>query len=152
MKWYVGISATTHAYTAFRANATPTEVSGDLAVIGPFKTKRAALWVQRYGKGNPHFQHVNDAEKYAKNEGSNMKHRFKVIEYASYYAVRDSVTGEEEAMSDGVDSVHTPTGKAMRPGSEYFRKTWERMLNDPLNETLEAYFPYQYDKEGIEND
>jgi len=33
------------------------------AVIGPFKTKRAALWTEKYGHNNPHFQHVQDAER-----------------------------------------------------------------------------------------
>jgi len=68
MKWYVGIAATTRAYIAFRASDTPTEASGYLAVIGPFKTKRGALWAEKYGRSNPHFQHVDDAERYAKNE------------------------------------------------------------------------------------
>ncbi len=31
-----------------------------------------------------------------------MAHRFEVVEYASYYAVRDRETGREAAMSDGV--------------------------------------------------
>jgi hypothetical protein len=35
------------------------------AIIGPYKTKRAALWAVKHGKGNPHFQHVNDAERIA---------------------------------------------------------------------------------------
>jgi hypothetical protein len=67
-RWYVGIAATTRAYTAFLASNAPTEVSGYLYVIGPFKTKRGALWAEKYGKDNPHFQHVNDAERYAKKE------------------------------------------------------------------------------------
>lgn len=69
-----------------------------------------------------------------------MKHRFKVIEYSSFYAVRDTTTGKERAMSDGVDSLFTRTGKAMRPGSEYFRRAWERALNETPEETAEAYF------------
>ncbi len=32
-------------------------------VIGPFKTKRAAEWVVKYGMNNPHFQCVGDAER-----------------------------------------------------------------------------------------
>lgn len=66
--------------------------------------------------------------------------RFSVVEYASYYAVRDNSTGKEHAMSDGVDVLFTKTGRAMRPGSEYFRKTWERALNASESETEEAYF------------
>jgi len=37
-----------------------------LAVVGPFKTKRGALWAVKYGKDNPHFATVNDAERLAK--------------------------------------------------------------------------------------
>ncbi len=69
-----------------------------------------------------------------------MKHRFEVIEYASYYAVRDRETGKEAAMYDGVDVMTTPTGKTMRPGTEYFRKAWQRSLNENESETAEAYF------------
>jgi hypothetical protein len=36
------------------------------AVIGPFRTKRAALWAEKYGSMNPHFQHVEDAERISK--------------------------------------------------------------------------------------
>ena len=36
------------------------------AVIGPFRTKRAALWSEKYGFNNPHFQTVNDAERLSK--------------------------------------------------------------------------------------
>jgi len=77
-----------------------------------------------------------------------MKHRFKVVEYASFFAVRDSITGEEHVMSDGVDVLSTPTGKSMKPGSEYFRKTWERALNESPDEILEACFPEQFNKEN----
>ncbi len=72
-----------------------------------------------------------------------MKHRFQVIEYSSYYAVRDRETGKECAMGDGVDTILTSTGKSMKCGSEYFRKTWQRFLNSDPDETLEAYFPEQ---------
>ena len=68
MKWYVGLAATTYALIAFRASAT--EASGYLAVIGPFRTRRAALWAEKYGRNNPHFQHVNDAERLSKMKGS----------------------------------------------------------------------------------
>ena len=70
MKWYVGRSAN-RPYTAFRSATVPTwESHGDryAAVIGPFRTMRAALWAERYGRGNPHFRTVADAEAYAKKE------------------------------------------------------------------------------------
>jgi hypothetical protein len=71
-----------------------------------------------------------------------IRRRFKVVEYASYYAVRDlwSPKEREHAMSDGVDCLFTKSGKAMRPGTEYFRLAWERALNENPSETAEAYF------------
>ena len=70
-----------------------------------------------------------------------MKHEFRVNEYSSYFAVEHTPTGREHAMSDGVDALTTPTGRNMKPGSEYFRATWEKVLNDNPAETREAYFP-----------
>lgn len=71
-----------------------------------------------------------------------MKHRFKVIEYSTGYAVRDTQSGRQEWMSDGVDALSTPTGRPMKPGSEYFRRTWQKALNESASETAEAYgFP-----------
>ena len=49
--------------------STPTEKSYGgkyFAVVGPFRTLRAATWAVKHGKNNPHFQHVNDAEKISK--------------------------------------------------------------------------------------
>ena len=77
-----------------------------------------------------------------------MKHRFKVIEYSSFYAVLDTVTGEEHPMGDGVDTLFKENGKAMSPGSEWFRLCWQRWLNESPEETLEAYFPETYQKES----
>jgi len=67
-RWYIG-HKTNGGLIAFSDTSTPTEQGyGKLfgAVIGPFKTKRAALWAEKYGRFNPHFQHVNDAERLAK--------------------------------------------------------------------------------------
>lgn len=53
----------------FKANYEPTHDShGHIyeAVMGPFRTMRAALITRDYGKGNPHLQTVADAEKVAK--------------------------------------------------------------------------------------
>jgi hypothetical protein len=69
------------------------------------------------------------------------KHRFKVIEYSSFYAVRDTTTGKEHHMGDGVDTLTTRTGRSMTCGTEYFRKAWEQSLNSDPAETAEAYFP-----------
>jgi len=70
------------------------------------------------------------------------RNRFQVIEYSTHYSVLDTVSGKSHVMSDGVDVLSTPTGRTMAPGSEYFRKTWEKALNENLDETAEAYdFP-----------
>jgi hypothetical protein len=63
-KWYVGLEGS--KFTAFRSELTPTDTKwGPVyrAVIGPFVTKRAALWAEKYGLNNHHFQHVKDAER-----------------------------------------------------------------------------------------
>lgn len=69
------------------------------------------------------------------------KRRFQVVEYSGHYSVRDTWTGEERVMSDGVDALSTPSGKLMKPGSEHFRRAWQRSLNSDPHETREAYFP-----------
>lgn len=69
-KWYIGHTAT--ALVAFQSPTNPTETThGHLyrAVIGPFRTRRAAQWAEQYGFLNPHFQHVNDAERIARHMG-----------------------------------------------------------------------------------
>ena len=72
-RWWVGHKA--GALVAFRCELEPTrETHGKQfpAVIGPFRTARAAKWAERYGLYNPHFRCVDDAEriaaKYAKVE------------------------------------------------------------------------------------
>ena len=53
----------------FRAIETPTEELYGylyLAVIGPFRTARAARIMARYGDNNPHLQCVSDAERISK--------------------------------------------------------------------------------------
>ena len=63
-KWYVGMVK--DHFEAFRSELTPDETKwGPVyrCVVGPFRTKRAALWAEKYGFNNPHFQHVNDAER-----------------------------------------------------------------------------------------
>lgn len=63
---WVGRAKETGQLVYFQSIDTPTEAShGHLygAVVGPFRTVRAAMWAERYGNGNPHFQHVNDAER-----------------------------------------------------------------------------------------
>lgn len=75
--------------------------------------------------------------------------RFTVVEHFNGYAVLDRKTRQKAWMSDGVDCLFTlKTGKALTPGSEYFRRVWTRDLNKNQSETLEAYFPEQYEREG----
>jgi hypothetical protein len=53
----------------FRSEETPTRDSHGsqyAAVIGPFKTVRAAKFMRDYGRGNPHCLCVADAEKLSK--------------------------------------------------------------------------------------
>lgn len=66
-KPYVGIGKDGNYY-GFSSVETPTRETTPefIAVIGPFRTRRARLWAIKYGKGNPHFHHVNDAERLSK--------------------------------------------------------------------------------------
>jgi hypothetical protein len=53
----------------FRSAQTPTEdTHGDkyFAVIGPFRTRRGATFMAKYGRNNPHCLCVADAERIAK--------------------------------------------------------------------------------------
>ena len=67
-KWYVGHIRGTRHLEAFTSEKTPTpkDFPTYAAVVGPFKTRRGAVWAEKYGYNNPHFQHVNDAERIAK--------------------------------------------------------------------------------------
>ena len=68
-RYYVGLSATEPGVRkVFSTRSVPDPSShGHLysAVIGPFRTKRGALVMARYGRNNPHLQTVADAEKLA---------------------------------------------------------------------------------------
>lgn len=53
----------------FLSKSVPTETShGDQynAVIGPFRTLKAAVLMRDSGYNNPHMQHVDDAERIAR--------------------------------------------------------------------------------------
>ena len=66
---YVGIVKGTHEYVRFWSKTNPTEEThGErfVATIGPFRTVAAAELMKKYGKGNPHMQHVSDCERLAK--------------------------------------------------------------------------------------
>lgn len=70
MKYYVGLRVDyPHDREVFTSRCKPTRIThGDkyLAVIGPFLTLRGAQFMAAYGKGNPHCQTVDDAERIAK--------------------------------------------------------------------------------------
>lgn len=67
-KWYVGI--TPQKYEAFSAMVRPTTVIVGVRgrdyqyVVGPFKTKRGAVWASRH----PGFMNVDNAERRAKED------------------------------------------------------------------------------------
>ena len=68
-KWYVGWMNNINNFCMFSSCITPTRESHGhrfAATVGPFRTKRAAIWAAKYGKDNPHFQHVDDAERLCK--------------------------------------------------------------------------------------
>lgn len=71
-RWYVGCRNDyhlgTYEYVAFASAVEPDKSSGYMYVIGPFDTKRAAIWAQDHGKRNPHFGCVADAERLAKEQ------------------------------------------------------------------------------------
>ena len=65
-RWYVGVNRA--GYHTFSCASKPTQQSHGAiynAVIGPFRTKRGAEYMAKYGKGNPHLQTVDDAERFA---------------------------------------------------------------------------------------
>lgn len=72
-KWYVTISVNgSGKYWAFKSKTKPTEQTHGMqtahkfgAVIGPFRTKRAAIAMQVCGQGNPHMQTVAETERIA---------------------------------------------------------------------------------------
>lgn len=62
-KIYVGIASGVRC--VFRSAVTPTPECAYVAVIGPFKTLRAAKLMADQGPYNPHLQTVADAERIA---------------------------------------------------------------------------------------
>jgi hypothetical protein len=67
-KWYLGLRAGAPR-TIFQAERDPThDTHGTVydAVIGPFVTKRGAIFMRDYGAGNPHCRCVAEAERLAR--------------------------------------------------------------------------------------
>jgi hypothetical protein len=75
-RWYLGcrydFCLADYEYVAFQSEVVPTEKShGEyLYCVGPFRTKRGVRWAEKFGKRNPHFTCVNDAERFAASEAA----------------------------------------------------------------------------------
>jgi hypothetical protein len=65
-RWYLGIKGARRQ--VFKADVMPTQESHGAefnAVVGPFRTKRGAMFHAAFGHNNPHVRTVADAEWYA---------------------------------------------------------------------------------------
>ncbi len=70
-RYYVGTHKGELRRTVFTSTSTPTQATHGAqyaAVIGPFRTKRAASFMALFGSNNPHLQTVLDAERIARQE------------------------------------------------------------------------------------
>lgn len=67
-KYYVGTAPGGKRHVFSSSNTPSQEKYGHLysAVIGPFRTKRAAMFMAEQGGTNPHLRSVADAERIAK--------------------------------------------------------------------------------------
>jgi hypothetical protein len=78
-RWYVGVPARSReGFVAFQCAYVPSQKKQGRIysyVIGPFRSKRGALWAERFGFGNPAFYGVAAAERISKlrEEGENAK-------------------------------------------------------------------------------
>lgn len=75
---------------------------------------------------------------------------FRVFEYSTGYVLKHVKSGQERWLGDGVDTLFDRNGRALTPGTERFRLTWERVLNENPDETMEAYFPELHKKENVD--
>lgn len=69
-RYYCGYGGNGGRPEVFKASSEPTSIShGDryAAVVGPFLTKRAAVWMASNGHDNPHCRCVADAERLSRN-------------------------------------------------------------------------------------
>lgn len=69
-KYFVGLDGMDGARVIFNRIDNQTPMRKDYpeynAVIGPFRTKRGAKFMLKFGQGNPHCRNVSDAEKLGK--------------------------------------------------------------------------------------
>ena len=84
MRIYLGLNAANYLREVFKFSKTPTKKDTPQysAVVGPFRTKRAALFMRDCGVNNPHVQCVADAERIAKEShyiSKNAPERFVII-------------------------------------------------------------------------
>ena len=68
------------------------------------------------------------------------KTQYSVIEYSSFFAVRDNESGAEHPMGDGVDTLMKNHDEMWSPGEPGFVEAWTESLNLYPSETAEAYF------------
>ena len=73
-------------------------------------------------------------------------HRFQVIEYSAGFNVIDTKSGANHWLGDGVNHDFGTIEKPLTVGMPGFKEAWELDLNNNP-ETLEAYFPEQFEKE-----
>ncbi len=67
MKYHLGIKEG-NVRELFKSASTPTQESHGskyLCTIGPFKTRRGAIFMRDHGRNNPHCQTVSQAERIA---------------------------------------------------------------------------------------
>lgn len=76
-KYYLGLNAIDGARVIFSRsdNRTPEreEYPAYNAVVGPFRTKRGAKFMLKFGQGNPHCRCVADAERLGRKYASDLK-------------------------------------------------------------------------------
>lgn len=69
LKWYVGwVKGHPGALSPFQSAKTPTQKDWPnfSRGMGPFKTRRAAIWMATYGFANPHATSIKAVERLAK--------------------------------------------------------------------------------------
>jgi hypothetical protein len=72
--------------------------------------------------------------------------RFQVVEYLSFFAIRDTQTGEERPLGDGVDTLFDDGGTPISPGTPGFCSAWSEALNADAAEALAVYFSEPVDQ------
>lgn len=110
-KWYVGLKGVERIL--FFANAPVTQEAERYygAVIGPFRTKRAAIFSRDCGYGNPHCQCVQDAERISKRIAEERRACAKSLD-ANPNFVGAETARNVIAKAEGADPFWESTGEA----------------------------------------